>query len=946
MALAGLTMASCTQEHIDVQYNPENVVAPVLGDIEDIDLSVDEADIVVEYTNADFNVATSNDKDLYINIQGDDMSKKVKITAKFEDKITIKVTDLYAAYLALGVEPGTEETFDIMINAYLTTDKGALVAGTETLSNFVSVNISSEAFVAPTMGEFTDVVLKEKTPDFVIDYTEAEFNIAAKHNVSYGLYVDLKGNKLNERVQVNKVTFEEGKMTIKAEELNKAVLALDVEGGADADVDIAVVASVDEIKKSDIMSDLQTVNIKTYAANIPPAEKYNKVWVIGDYCGWNHAKTQFLFDYEDTGTTFTGVVDFADAEGVSKAAKGFKLTGVAGWDDSCNWGLEDNTTAESEASSLQLITGGGSQDIKSYAKRFYGFEFDETTLVLKKTWGADQIGVIGLNGNWDTDIVMKYNPKWARFYADIEAAADTEIKFRADGGWDLNWGVDCAQGGGNIPVAAGKYRVYFNPATGLIEFNAKAYNTTEDTGNGGGTTPEPEPEEPEGPVTEPDRWGVSGTFTEWGKQADLYMSEVAENLFVRMGVTLTDADQFKVRFNNDWNINYGAAGDDDSFAVTVGEELALVAGGKNLSAPAGTYDIFFNIVDYKIWVMPEGETPGGVEVKTLKIYGDVSATGWTNCNAWIWDDSDTNYTGGKWPGQALATETVDDKEYYVFNVTPEMMGKTVNVIFNNGSEQTVNIEGIELNDDVIITLTEKEGGDGNWLATVNGEAPVEPEKPAETTYGLLGEFNGWGEDIDLVARGDGWYVTEGLSVTAGKLLIRLNDAWDEKFGNDGSTLVLGENTLTYGGADMLIEAGTYDFYFNPATSKLFLVNAGDEDPTAGLVASISYGLVGTINGWSAPDVKFEAIGDGGYKLLGYTLAATEQIKIRANEEWNNAENYGLASAGVLTTNAANILICGGGSANMSVAADGTYDFYFYPAELTLYVMEAGQVPAR
>ena len=144
----------------------------------------------------------------------------------------------------------------------------------------------------------------------------------------------------------------------------------------------------------------------------------------------------------------------------------------------------------------------------------------------------------------------------------------------------------------------------------------------------------------------------------------------------------------------------------------------------------------------------------------------------------------------------------------------------------------------------------------------------------------------------------------------------------------------------------MIEAGTYDFYFNPATSKLFLVNAGDEDPTAGLVASISYGLVGTINGWSAPDVKFEAIGDGGYKLLGYTLAATEQIKIRANEEWNDAENYGLASAGILTTNAANTLICGGGSANMSVAADGTYDFYFYPAELTLYVMEAGQVPAR
>ncbi|MBQ2142554.1 MAG: starch-binding protein, partial [Alistipes sp.] len=329
-----------------------------------------------------------------------------------------------------------------------------------------------------------------------------------------------------------------------------------------------------------------------------------------------------------------------------------------------------------------------------------------------------------------------------------------------------------------------------------------------------------------------------------------------------------------------------------------------------------------------------------VEVKALKIYGDVSATGWTACYAWIWDSS-SNYTGGNWPGEALSMEG----NYYVWNVPASLMGATVNVIFSNGEgDQTVDINGVVLSDDVLITLTDNEGG--KWNATVNGEAPVEPEKPAETTYGLIGEFNGWGEDVDLVARGDGWYVTEALSVTAGKLLIRLNDAWDEKFGNDGSTLVIGENTLTYGGADMLIEAGTYDFYFNPSSSKLFLVNAGDEDPTAGLVASISYGLVGTINGWAAPDVKFEAIGDGGYKLLGYTLAATEQIKIRANEEWNDAENYGLASAGVLTTNAANTLICGGGSANMSVAADGTYDFYFYPAELTLYVMEAGQVPAR
>ena len=816
MALAGLTMASCTQEHIDVQYIPENAVAPTLGTIEGCDLSDGGADIVVEYTKANFGVATGSAHNLYIS-KSEDMADMKKAKASFTDNtITLAQADLNVVALDFA-EAGAEVDMYFAVVANLNTDKGAEVAGTQLKSNVV------------------------------------------------------------------KATF------------------------------------------------------KSYVADVLPTEKFEKVWVIGNYCGWDHGKTQFLFDYNSTGTTFAGVVDFAGADGVSMAADGFKLTGVAGWDDTCNWGLEDNTAAEAEASSLQLITGGGSQDIKAYAKRFYGFEFDKTTLVLKKSWGADQIGIIGLNGDWETDIVMEYNAKWTRFYADIEAPADTEMKFRADAAWDLNWGVDCAQGGGNIPVAAGNYRVYFNPATGLIEFNASAYGKTEDTTQGGGNT------EPEGPVTEPDRWGVVGTITEWGTQADLYMSEVAENLFVRMGVAVTDADAFKVRFNNGWDINYGAAGDVEPFAVTVGEELALVSGGKNLSAPAGTYDIYFNIVDFKIWVMPEGEAPGGVEVKDIKFYADVTATGWTNCNIYGWGD--LGEYGGTWPGTALSTETIDGKEYYAYTFDASAIGKTISVIFNNGSEQTVDIKDIVLDKDYIFTLTEKDAN-GKWLAAINGEAPVEPEKPAVTTYGLLGDFNGWGDDVDLVARGDGWYVTEALSVTAGKLLIRLNDAWDEKFGNDGSTLVLGENTLTYGGADMLIEAGTYDFYFNPATSKLFLVNAGDEDPTAGLVASISYGLVGTINGWAAPDVKFEAIGDGGYKLLGYTLAATEQIKIRANEEWNDAENYGLASAGVLTTNAANTLICGGGSANMSVAADGTYDFYFYPAELTLYVMEAGQVPAR
>ena len=820
MALAGLTMASCTQEHIDVQYIPGNAVAPVLGDIQGCALEDGGADIVVEYTKADFGVATAQAHNLYVS-KSEDMADMKKAKATFGDtNITLKQADLNVTALDFAAA-GEEVDFYFAIIANLNTDKGAAVAGTELKSNVV------------------------------------------------------------------KATF------------------------------------------------------KSYVADVLPTEKFEKVWVIGDYCGWDHSKTQFLFDYNSTGTTYSGVVDFADAEGVSKAANGFKLTGVAGWDDTCNWGLEDNTTAEAEATSLQLITGGGSQDIKCYAKRFYGFEYDKSSMVLKKSWGADQIGVIGLNGDWNNDIVMEYNPVWTRFYVDIEATGDTEMKFRADAGWDLNWGVDCAQGGDNIPVAAGKYRVYFNPATGLIELSASKYGTEEDLGGNGGNNGGGD--EPQGPVTEPDRWGVVGTLTGWGGDADLYMSEVGENLFVRMGVALTADDQFKVRYNNGWDINYGAAGDVEPFAVTVGEELTLVGGGKNLSAPAGTYDIYFNIVDFKMWVMNAGETPGGVEVKSLKIYGDLSATGWTNANAWIWDAAGANYTGGNWPGQALATETVDGKEYYVFDVTPEMIGKTVNVIFNNGSEQTVDINGVELNDSVIITLTEKDGN-GKWLATVNGEAPAEPEKPAETTYGLIGDFNGWGSDVDLVARGDGWYVTEALTFDAeGKLLIRLNDAWDEKYGNDGSKLVMGENTLTYGGADMWIDAGTFDFYFNPASSKLFVVVAGAEDPTAG--AGAVWTIQGDVNNtqWGT-GIATELV-DGLYVAKNITFQDSygegANFKVLKDGTW-----MGSVAGGKHELNTAIAVSAdAGANINMNVAFDTPYDIYIDGANNNVYVVEAGATPS-
>ena len=804
MALAGLTLASCAQDHIDVQYNPENAVAPVLGAIEGCDLSDGGADIVVEYTKADFGVATAQAHNLYIS-KSEDMAEMKKAKATFADAtITLTQADLNIVALEFA-EAGANVDLYFAIVANLNTDKGALVPGTELQSNVV------------------------------------------------------------------KATF------------------------------------------------------KSFVADVLPTEKFEKVWVIGDYCGWSHDKTQFLFDYTSSGTTFSGVVDFGE-----KAANGFKLTGVAGWDDTCNWGEETAAESVDEPSSIQLITGGGSKDIKRYAKRFYQFEFDNTTLVLKKAWGANQIGIIGLNGDWNTDIVMEYNPVWTRFYADIDAPEATEMKFRADAAWDLNWGVDCVNGGDNIPVPAGKYRVYFNPATGLIEFNAKAYGTEEN--GGAGVEPEPEPVEKV--------YGLVGTPNDWGGSADTVLAAHNGDWVAYKGYALTAADQFKVRVNSDWGENYGGPGDVEPFALTNGETYTLVSGGKNMAVAAdGSYDVYFNIATLEFVIVEAGAADPTVpaDAKAVKVYADVKAAGWANCNIYGWGD--LGEFGGSWPGTAMTA----DGDYYVFAFDAAAFGKTINIVLNNGAgDQTVDIKDIVLSDDVVITLTDNEGG--KWNYTVNGEAPVTPEPPAETTYGLIGDFNGWGEDVDLVARGDGWYVTTGLAFSAeGKLLIRLNDAWDEKYGNaNGEKLVIGENALTYGGADMWIDAGTYDFYFNPAASKLILAVAGSEDPTAG-GSSDSWTIKGDVNGtqWGT-DVATTLV-DGLYVAKNVTF----------QDSWNEGANFkvlkngtwmGSTAGGKHELNTAIAVGESGGNISMNVTIGEAYDIYIDGANYNVYVVEAGATP--
>lgn len=501
-----------------------------------------------------------------------------------------------------------------------------------------------------------------------------------------------------------------------------AVLALSVEDGGlgvptdtPSDVDFYVSATIgSEFEK--FYSDPVTVKMTVTLAE----RTYPHIWVIGDYCGWSHDNSQFLFSFSGDEVNYEGIVDFGD-----KAANGFKLTGIAGWDDSCNWGLDgDAAKPDAEAASITLISSGGSGNIDVYSKRFYRLSFDRSTLTLKNTLSFNSLGMIGsaTAGSWDADTEMNFDPAKQRFWVDAELV-DGEIKFRVDGAWDTSFGGSngLLNSGDNIKVTAGNYRVYVNlnnPAEMTYELNAKDFGQ-------GGDTPEPEPDPdpkadwyihgqtvatPEwGPTVMetasgnikaykaagvevaanseflfksgdetqwigadaslagadgkyavavgsafkvsaekvnaviaeagtydywllpddgrayvmpqdvkpeyvPDTWGLVGNLTGWGDLGDFAMTE-QDGYFVRKGVAMTTATEFKIRFNNAWDDskNYGTASG-GTVDIDTGVEIITSGGSNNMKVQKeGIYDVYFDLTNAKIYVMTAGKTPADAQ---------------------------------------------------------------------------------------------------------------------------------------------------------------------------------------------------------------------------------------------------------------------------------------------------------------------------------------------
>ncbi|MDY2587362.1 SusE domain-containing protein [Winogradskyella aquimaris] len=178
-----------------------------------------------------------------------------------------------------------------------------------------------------------------------------------------------------------------------------------------------------------------------------------------------------------------------------------------------------------------------------------------------------EVGVVGSGyNNWGAYADgYFYTTDTPDVFVSYVTLVDGEIKFRLNNDWGTNWGGSggtLVQDGDNIAVTAGDYKITVDLAN--MTYDIEEYS-----------------------------WGVVGSaWNDWGgagPDGKFYYDYTTDTF--KKGIRLM-AGEMKIRFNNDWAINYGDTGADGTIDQD-GDNIAVAAGHYliTLDLNAGTVTI-------------------------------------------------------------------------------------------------------------------------------------------------------------------------------------------------------------------------------------------------------------------------------------------------------------------------------------------------------------------
>ncbi|MDY2706142.1 MAG: hypothetical protein SOV31_00205 [Candidatus Cryptobacteroides sp.] len=731
--------------------------------------------------------------------------------------------------------------------------------------------------LAQVLGDITGTTLTADGADLTATYDPAAFSVTSP--VAYNFYLAPAGSE--EGVKLAS-TIADGTITFKQKDLNSAILNL----GAVADVafslDFWLVGYLCNdkgaaIAGTEVKSNVVTASFTPYSADINDVDVYEHIWIIGSGASvgaWDHGKVyQYLYNYNKDGNTFEGLIDYGE-----DAASGWKLTGIAGWDDSCNWGSE-NQAEDAEATSIVLTSSGGSKDIKCYSKRFYKWSFDKTSLTLKMVYGFNNVGLVGdLPGSsWnpaDPDLKMEYNAYKHRFYIDYTFETATEIKFTCDDAWTLNWGAELAGGSGNIAAPAGSYRIYLDLNAMEYKFDANMFGKEEPgLPAGGGEEPAP-------------AWSIIGTVDGTAWDTDFDLTEKESGVWTYSGLTLTDTDEFKLRKDHAWSESVGgpeanafsnidAANRYEVYRPELG--TAFATGSMNIAVQAaGTYDVVY-------------DTNAG----TITVSEHVS--GWTligsinDDNEWKIDVDMVEISTGLWVSPAV---TINGEFKLRFN-----------------KDWTVNRGGSVTGLDVPFSVAQ----DGanlsvpavgeKYVVTYYAAAEAVVVQNVSTSWSLIGQVDGSSWDKDIIMHKTGETTWSGACKVNGECKLRFGGDWTV---NRGGTIEALDTpfAVTDGGSNIALEEGYYVFVYDTAAEQLTI--------------SQTWSLIGDVfsTGWGA-DFIMHKDANGNFVYSNAVLGGEWKLRFNGGWDVNRGGTFGaLDTPFAVENNGSNIASPGTGLYNV------------------------------
>lgn len=291
------------------------------------------------------------------------------------------------------------------------------------------VRLDEEEMVAPEISSPADGLAKVITADnleenLTIEWSEAEYGVSLA--VNYNVQVDVAGNNFAAGTSLGSTS--QTSLTVTLAALNDFLLTnLEQAANTAISLDMKVVASAaGQVEQA---SEVISLTITTFEAEDvdPEPVDYPKLWVAGDFQGWNIGAAATIASKASNGI-YEGYI-YIPAGGTNE----MKLYAQPDWGPTSFGTLEDSVITLANYAGANLRAPSDGYYLLSVNMN------DSTFFLMDTEWG-----LIGdaTPGGWTADTEMTFNAANRTWSVTTDLVTNGSFKFRANKAWQLDFGID------------------------------------------------------------------------------------------------------------------------------------------------------------------------------------------------------------------------------------------------------------------------------------------------------------------------------------------------------------------------------------------------------------------------------------------------------------------------------------------------------------------------